>query len=246
MEEMYMKTGLYKLKPDDLPYLKTLLLASEKEVDAMDEAALEAAELEISMQIRGLLKVEEPKAGATPLFGKKPQKLVPYYAGGMAFLAAALCLFMLRAPLESELAFQTSKGSGLASDLACSLRWIQGDRSSPDQGEYALSILPSQSTHVEVYCSAPVYTHLAVRKNEQWIWLRSNQELSEGRGWISEEGATAVLNLTPEIGSEIMVVASTKPLEVSEVSFTDEEQPRSADEATQLWFETFQLRASEP
>lgn len=237
-----MKTGTYKIKTSDMPELKALMLALESQVDAMSDAELEAAEKEVSQSVKRLLKHPSPAGKVLPL--RTERKRSGYIAGGFAFLAAALCLFLIQPSAPVDEALLISKGLQSEQNLPCELRWIQSDRSTPIQDNTGLQIRPSEATHVEVYCALPVFAHLAVKKDGEWTWLRTNQELGQGRGWLAQVGGASAIDLSPEVGNEVMVVVSRTPIDSLAVSFNDF-GPVDRASHTVLWFEALELRSAE-
>ncbi len=236
-----MKTGQYTVKTEDMPRLKELMCAAAAEVDACSEEDLADLEASMARTVQSLLSHKQVYA---PVFKLKPKaSRGSFYAGGLAFLAAALCFFMVRpAPVSVENNWQTKGVS--AAGMQCDLRWVQADRSTPEVNDTGLAIQGAVGTHVEVTCPQAVFAHVALYQGDRWILVAKNQKLEEGRGWLVDSTTDQALNLSVYAHQKIAIIGTMQPL--SESSLTgDAEAPLVTAAFSPAWYRTIEIQTIE-
>lgn len=206
---MGMKIGTCKTVAEDETRLREMTRLYEDQIDQLNDDELTTAEAQIQERIHSLLSSHSRQLiipPARPIIDRKPRPSSVW--GGYALLVAALVLFMLRP--ETDLVFERTKGQ-LATPIACDLRLIQSDRSTPDRQEGIVVMTPGVGLFAEVHCMSQGYVHLALRERSGvWQWLVKNQPAEQGRTWLLQD--QSVIDLTLYKGLELTIFVTRKAL----------------------------------
>lgn len=230
----------YKVRETDLARLKQLLQEAEAEVDELSEQELDLAERQLASSMQTLLS--PPRSVPTLVLDRFPPRRKRRYAGGLALLAAAVTLMVLKPASEPEPVdvYVGSKGSE-QSGIDCQSHWVQSDRSTPTLGlQGEVGVNPAFETYLRLSCSLPqAFVHVSFEENGQRVWLIKNAALSESGDFLEER--QQLLDFSPALHRQLEVMVSRTAL--PETTFSHEENLSPEARQNIVWQDSFKLYA---